>query len=70
MSKEYYSPKEVAEVLSVNRKHILRLIKGNQLPAFDVGTGQRNVYRISKRDLEEFTKRNHKENDQPRPPQN
>lgn len=67
---EFYSPKKAAEILSVNREHILRLINSGKLPASNVGTGHRNVYRISKQDLDNFINQNNKTHGQSRDPKN
>ncbi|MCK4501213.1 helix-turn-helix domain-containing protein [Candidatus Babeliales bacterium] len=67
--KEYNSPKEAAEILSVKREHILRLINNGQLPASNVGTGQRKVYRISIQDLNNYLKQQ-KTNGKSNNPQN
>ncbi len=52
--KEFYTPKDAAEMLSVNKLTILRLIKGGKIQATNMGTGRRMVYRISKDVLSGF----------------
>lgn len=68
---EYYSPIKAAEVLGVNREHILRLIKSGKIVASNIGTGHRAVYRISHEELANYLKKNKLKTDgQPRPPEN
>lgn len=54
MDKEYYSPKEAAEKLSVNRKTILSLINSGRIKATNMATGTRALYRIPRKELEKF----------------
>jgi excisionase family DNA binding protein len=71
MNQEYYSPVEAAEVLGVNREHILRLIKSGKIVASNIGTGQRAVYRISITEVQHYLKKNKlKTDEQPRTPEN
>lgn len=53
-SREFYTPKDAADFLSINKMTILRLIKSGKLPATNIGTGQRMVYRISRGALSGF----------------
>jgi excisionase family DNA binding protein len=57
--KEFYTPKDAADLLSINKMTILRLIKSGQLAATNIGTGQRMVYRISKSALSGFISKKH-----------
>lgn len=56
--KEYYSPKEAAEMLSVNRKTILTLINSGRLKATNIAVGTRALYRISIVELANFINSN------------
>jgi len=56
--KEYYSPKEAAEILSVNRKTILTLINSGKIVATNIAVGSRALYRISKQELNNFINKN------------
>lgn len=56
--KEFYSPKEAAEMLSVNRKTILTLINSGRLKATNIAVGTRALYRISRSELENFINQN------------
>ena len=68
--KDYYTPKEAAELLSVNRRHILRLINLSKLAAYNVGSGQRAIWRISPDQIEKYLKANKSNGKQTRTPQN
>jgi len=68
-TKELYSPKEAAEILMVNKEHILRSIKSGKLAAANIGSGKRAVYRISAKDIAKYLQ-NCKQNGQPRPSEN
>ena len=59
MEKEYYSPKDAAELLSVNRKTILSLINSKRINAINMAVGKRPLYRISRLELKNFIE-NHK----------
>jgi len=52
--KDYYSPKEVSEILSVNRKTILSLINLGKIQAVNIAVGSRSLYRIPKEELDKF----------------
>jgi excisionase family DNA binding protein len=58
MTKEYYSTKEVAEILGINRKTLLSLIKSNKIVATNIAVGSRALYRISREELDKFTNSN------------
>ena len=47
MTKDYYSTKEVAEKLSLNKQTILSLINTGKLKAANVAVGKRAIYRIT-----------------------
>ena len=51
--KEYYTPQELADLLSVNVMTIYRYIKAKNLNAYKLGKG----YRIGKADFDAFLKR-------------
>lgn len=54
IEKDYYTPKEVAEILSLHYLTILRNIKSGKLKAVRIG----QQFRISKEDLQSFIKGN------------
>lgn len=58
----FYSPAELSKLLGLNSRVILRLIHNNSLPASNVGSGKRAVYRVSVVDLEKFIKKNNHKN--------
>ena len=58
MNREYYSTKEVAEMLAINRKTLLSLIKSNKIVATNIAVGDRALYRISREELDKFTNSN------------
>lgn len=51
MSKEFYSVKEVADLLGVSSDHVQGLIRQGDLIAYRVGA---KAYRIKKEDLDTF----------------
>lgn len=52
---DYLDPGQVAERLHLkSRQTVLQMIHLGQLPAYDFGTGKVHVYRVSRRDLDEF----------------
>lgn len=51
---ELYTVSECAELLKCSGKTIQRLIEKKKLQAFDIGAGQRKVYRIPVEELERF----------------
>jgi len=53
--KEYFSPKELAELLSVDRKTIFSLINSGRIRATNMASGSRALYRISREELNRFT---------------
>ena len=59
--KEVYTPEEAATLLSVTKPLICKLIKQGKLPAMNLGSGQRNIYRIRAEDINNL-KDNKKEN--------
>jgi len=61
--KEYYTPQEAAELLSVNKYLILRFINTGKLVASNLGTGQRSVYRISREEIDKFIKKSKNKKD-------
>jgi len=56
--KEFYSPKEAAELLSVNRKTILSLINSGRIKATNIAVGTRALYRVAREDLDKFINSN------------
>jgi excisionase family DNA binding protein len=54
MTKDYYSTKEVAEKLSLNKQTILSLINTGKLKAANVAVGKRAIYRITQEELNKF----------------
>ena len=65
MIKEFCSPKEVAEMLSVCQETVLRLISNGKIKTSDVGTGKRHVYRVAKHDLNSFLEERNIKHEQP-----
>lgn len=63
---KFYTVDEVAEILSVNKVLIFKLIRQGKLPAMNIGSGQRNVYRITVKDINNL-KDNKKEDGKTRP---
>jgi len=49
--KNLYSVEEVAKFLNVKKPLIFKLVKQNKLPAINIGSGQRNIYRIKISDV-------------------
>jgi len=69
MEKEIYTIEETAEFLSIKKPLVFKLIKQGKLPAINLGSGQRNIYRIRLEDIYNL-KDNKKENDNTRPSEN
>lgn len=46
-----YTPKEVAEILKVDYRYVLQLIKENKIKAINLG---KKNFRITEKSLEEF----------------
>jgi len=55
MKKEYYSPQEIADKLSLSKQTVLSLIKAGKLEAADWGVGKKPVWRVSQDSLNKFT---------------
>jgi excisionase family DNA binding protein len=55
MKKEYYSPQEIADKLSLSKQTVLSLIKAGKLEAADWGVGKKPVWRVSQESLNKFT---------------
>jgi len=51
---ELYTVDECAKLLKSSDKTIRRLIRKGKLQAYDIGAGERNVYRIPTSELERF----------------
>lgn len=61
MKKQYYTPQETAELLSVHYLTVLDWIKKGRLPALELGDGKRKIYRITIEHLERFNQKNRRE---------
>lgn len=64
--KTYYTVKETAVLLSVTKVLIFKMIRSGKLPAMNLGSGKRNIYRIKYEDISNLTD-NKKENVSTRP---
>ena len=53
---QYYTVIEVSNILNLCHLTVRRLIKTGKLSAINVGTGKKNLWRISKTKLNEFMK--------------
>lgn len=51
---KYYSPKELAKMLSVSHRTVLKLIKSGKLRALNVGAGERPIYKILDGEYQRF----------------
>lgn len=60
-NKAFYTVEETAKLLSVTKPLIFKLINSGKLPAADLGSGQRKIYRIRSIDIYNL-KTNQKEN--------
>ena len=49
--KRFYTVEEVAQLLSVTKPLIFKMINSGKLPAANLGSGQRNIYRVRAEDL-------------------
>lgn len=47
----YYTVKETAVLLSVTNVLIFKMIRSGKLPAMNLGSGKRNIYRIKYEDI-------------------
>lgn len=56
MEKDFYSPKEVAKILSVDYRTILYLITSKKLEVTNLAVGTRPLYRISHAQLQNLIK--------------
>lgn len=54
---EWLSIKEAAVVVGLSEDHVRRAVTGSALPCSNVGTNDRPLYRISRKDLEAFMER-------------
>jgi excisionase family DNA binding protein len=54
MKKEYYSPQEIADKLSLSKQTVLSLIKSGKLKASNLSVGKKAVWRISEESLNKF----------------
>lgn len=71
--KQYYTPTETAELLSVHYLTVLGWIKKGKLAALELGDGKRKIYRVTPEHLEKFNKENRrqiKQHNDSNPPQN
>jgi len=59
--KKFYSPQEVADLLSVSMRLVLRHINSGKLVAANLGSGRRSIYRVSEKDLKNFIENNGRE---------
>jgi len=57
MEKKFYTVLECAEYLNCSDKTIRLLIEKKKLQAYDIGAGERKVYRIPASELELFLKK-------------
>jgi excisionase family DNA binding protein len=49
---EYLTPVQVAEMLQLHPRTVIRLIRKGRLPAINAGVGKHAEYRINRTDLE------------------
>jgi excisionase family DNA binding protein len=49
-----YTLEEVSEILKIEVQTARKLIDSGLLKAKNIGTGERNIYRVSLEDLQEF----------------
>ena len=55
---EILTTKEVANYLGINLYQVYKLIESNKLKAFKIGGGdKRSYYRVTKEELNKFTKK-------------
>lgn len=52
---QYYTLKDVAEKLSIDKTTVKKLIVMGKLQAINFGTGKRNIYRITDEALNNFS---------------
>jgi len=57
MNKEYYNLTEIAEMLSVNKAKIWKLVRAGDIHATNVGTDKQAYYRVSQENLDSFLKK-------------
>ncbi len=48
---------QVAQEMQINKRRVYRWIQAGDLPAIDIGTGEKHNYRISRTDLDDFKRR-------------
>ena len=53
-NKQYYTPAQAAKLLCVTDQLIIRHIKSGKLPAMNLGSGKRKIYRIRAEDIDNF----------------
>lgn len=68
-NEKLYTVEEAAILLSVKKPLIFKLIQQERLPAINIGSGQRNIYRILAKDIYNL-KGNKKEDGNTRPSKN
>jgi len=49
--KQFYTVKEVSILLSVTKVLIFKMIRSGKLPAMNLGSGKRNIYRVKHEDI-------------------
>jgi len=54
---EWFSIKEAAVLTGLSQDHIRRAVTGGTLPCSNVGTPDRSIYRISRKDIELWMER-------------
>ena len=53
---EFYTPKEVAKILSLSKDMVYDMLREGKMPAIKLGTGKRQTWRIPKKDFEIYLK--------------
>jgi len=51
---EYYTPKEVATILNLSMDVVYDLLRDGKMPAINLGTGKRRLWRIPKHEFVEY----------------
>jgi excisionase family DNA binding protein len=54
---EWFSIKKAAGLMGVSEKHVRRAVVGGTLPCSNVGSPDRAIYRISRKDIEDFMRK-------------
>lgn len=54
VTQEWFSIRQVAQITGLSDDHIRRAVKAGKIPSSDVGNTDRPIYRIKKKDIEDF----------------